>query len=179
MNHQPPDWEYKTGYAEVLPNSLYLCGEDDVDDLLYGRTEAVNLNGTGRFVGSPMPMVDVWVDLRDLRANNRQAFVPEAVEHLSFPFQDGQLEQAREHLPTALLALERAMGEGKRVLVSCHLGRSRSCLLLLQYLCKNTESFQDSYWRLKSQRPTMDLDRNFQPLVEELKAQFPAMSQNW
>lgn len=179
MNHQPPDWEYKTGYAEVLPNSLYLCGEDDVDELLYGRTESANLNGKGGFVGSPNPLVDVWIDLRDMRTNNRQVFVPEAVEHLSFPFQDGQLEQAREHLPTALKALEEAMNDGKRVLVSCHQGRSRSSLLLLQYLCKGSESFQDSYWRLKSQRPSMEIDRKFQPLVDELKASFPSMSQNW
>lgn len=179
MNHQPPDWEYKTGFAEVLPNSLYLCGEDDLDELLYGAEEAQNLNGQGQFTKQPEPQVDVWVDLRDLRPNNRQVFIPEAVQHLSFPFQDGRLEEAREHLPIALKALEKALEEGKRVLVSCHQGRSRSSLLLLQYLCKTSESFQNSYWRLKAQRPNMDIDRNFQPLLDELKSMYPATPQSW
>lgn len=179
MKHQQPDWEYKYGHSEILPNQLYLGGEDDVDELLYGKEEAFNLNGKGQFHKNPEPMVDMWIDLRDLRDNNRQVFVPSTVEHVSIPFQDGVLEQAREHLPTAMKVLKEALNSNKRVLVSCHQGKSRSSLLLLWFLCQKMESFQESYWHLKSKRPIMEIDRKFTPFLEELKLEYPTVLQKW
>lgn len=179
MKHQQPDWEYKFGHSEILPNQLYLCGEDDVDELLYGEVESRNLNGKGSFEGTPEPQVDVWIDLRDLRDNNRQVFIPKEVAYISIPFRDGVLSQAKEYLPLAKKELEKAMNLNKRVMVSCHQGKSRSSMLLLWYLCEKMGSFQDAYWHLKSKRPIIDTDRNFTPLVEEWKAMYPKTLQQW
>ena len=101
MKHQPPDWECKFGHSEIIKDKLYLCGEDDVDELLYGREESMQLNGKGAFLSQPTTKVDVWIDLRDIRTSNRQVFIPDSVEYISIPFRDGYLEEAREHLPIA------------------------------------------------------------------------------
>ena len=179
MKHQPPDWECKYGHSEIVEGVLYLAGEDDVDILLYGSEEAKNINGKGRFLKEPVPQIDVWIDLRDIRDTNRTVFIPEQVEYISIPFHDGKLDEAREHLPHALQALTDRMDKNKRVLVSCHQGRSRSVMLLLWYLSQKERSFMDAYWTIKGKRPIMEPDKNFKPLIEEWKNLYPLEKTGW
>ena len=113
MEHQQPDWDYKYGFSEIIPHKLYLVGEDDIDDLLYGEEESRNINRDGSFKDKPSPMVDVWIDLRDIRDNNRKVYIPEGVEHIQVPFRDGVLEEAREHLPKAKEVLQQKLSENK------------------------------------------------------------------
>lgn len=175
VNHQPPDYNYKYGHSEIIKGLLYLAGEDDVDLLLYGEIESRNLNGKGSFQSEPQPQIDTWIDLRDLRPNNRQIFVPSTVEYLPFPFRDGVLEEAREHLPKAKEALERSIRDNRRVLVTCHQGRSRSVMLLLWHLSEKEGSYLDAYWTIKGARPIMEPDKKFKPLMEEWKIKYPAV----
>lgn len=174
MNHQPPDYSYKYGHSEIIKGLLYLAGEDDVDALLYGEEESRNLNGKGSFNIEPNPAIDTWIDLRDLRPNNRKIYLPSTVEYLPFPFRDGFLSEAREHLPLAKEALENCLGSNKRVLVTCHQGRSRSVMLLLWYLAEKEGSYLDAYWTIKGARPIMEPDKKFKPLIEEWKVKYPA-----
>lgn len=179
MNHQPPDYNYKFGHSEIIKGSLYLGGEDDVDVLLYGEEASRHLNGKGAFEAPPSPQVDTWIDLRDLRKSNRSVFIPENVEHITIPFQDGNLEEARTHLPLAKKVLEEHLNEGKQVLVTCHQGKSRSVMLLLWYLTEKESSFLDAYWLIKGVRPIMEPDKKFQPLIDEWKASYPKEKALW
>lgn len=169
--HQQPDWSYMHGHSEILDN-LFLGGEDDVDRLLYGMEEAKNINNKGAFVGEPEPSVDVWMDLRDIRNNNRYVFVPDEVLHVKFPFRDGVYKEAQEVLPTAKDMLEHYLSQGKKVLVTCHQGRSRSVILLLWYLSEKFGSFQNAYWHIKNKRPIIEPDRAFKPFLEEWKEKY-------
>jgi hypothetical protein len=90
------NWESKYGYSEIIKDKLYLGGEDDIDELLYGAIEARNINRAGRFVNQPTPKIDVWIDLRDIRSSNRYVYTPEGIEYIAFPFRDGELIEAKE-----------------------------------------------------------------------------------
>lgn len=178
MNHQTPDWECKVGFSEILPSSLYLGGEDDIDDLLYGVEEARHLNGKGAFLHAPTPQIDVWIDLRDIRSSNRQVYLPDGIQYVSIPFHDGNLEEARTYLPQAKQQLTSFLEEGKRVLVTCHQGRSRSVMLVLWHLCERENSFLSAYWDLKGKRAVMEPDKRFQPLLNEWKEQYKSEAGN-
>lgn len=178
MEHQQPDWECKYGFSEIIQNKLYLVGEDDIDELLYGEEEARNLNGKGTFNQQPTPMIDVWIDLRDIRSSNRKVFIPNGVEHIQIPFRDGVLEEAREHLPKAKEILKQKLEENKRIVVGCHQGRSRSAMLLIWLFAEEQKNFLDAYWDIKSKRPIVEPDKNFKPLLEEWKTQYPASMGN-
>jgi hypothetical protein len=164
--HQPPDWSYMHGHS-IIADNLYLGGEDDVDQLLYGMEVARTLNGKGILVGEPNPSVDIWIDLRDIRDNNRRVFVPDGVEHIPLPFRDGVYAEAESMLPIAKSVLEKGLAEGKRVLVTCHQGRSRSFILLLWHLSEKFGSYQNAYWHIKNRRSIVEPDRAFKPFLEE------------
>ena len=84
MDHQPPNWLEKYSHSEIINGLLFLGGEDDIDDLLYGKEESRNLNGKGFFQNVPTPQIDVWIDLRDVRDSNRKVFLPENVNISQF-----------------------------------------------------------------------------------------------
>jgi len=179
VNHQPPDYEYKYGHSEIIKEKLFLGGEDDVDDLLYGTEEARHLNGKGSFSNQAFPQIDTWIDLRDNRPSNRQIYIPEGVQYVSIPFRDGFLDEARVNLPLAEQVLRNALNANQKVLVTCHQGRSRSVILLLWYFAKKEGSFLDAYWLIKGKRPIMNPDKNFKPLIDEWRKQYPAESNTW
>lgn len=172
MNHQPPDWNYKFGFTEIIPNQLYMGGEDDVDDLLYGEEQARQLNGNGTFTTAPTPQIDAWIDLRDLRESNRSVYLPNNIEYYPYPFRDGNVEEAKTVLPRAKERLTVLLKEGKRVLVSCHEGKSRSFLLVMWQLIENGESVFDAYWEVKAKRPIVEHHKNFQVFLDEWKNNF-------
>jgi Dual specificity phosphatase, catalytic domain. len=58
--------------------------------------------------------------------------------------------------------------EGKKILVSCHVGVSRSALLALIVLAEEFQSAEKAWWRLKTERPHIDFHDNFQSLVMEI-----------
>lgn len=167
MKHHPPDWDNKFGYSEIFPDRLYLGGEDDIDDLLYGVTEARNLNGKGTFLNGPATRIDCWIDLRDHRPSNRIIYIPKEVEYLSFPFQDGNYEEATQVLPEAKAMLTQRLREGKRVVVTCHQGMSRSALLILWHLSEELSSFQQAWALLKEKRYIVKPDKKFTPFLEK------------
>lgn len=169
QKHQPPDWDYKNGYSEILENSLYVCGEDDLDELFYGEEEARNINGKGQFKHQPQPIVDIWIDLRDLRKNNRKLFIPNNVKLFSVPFKDGDLIAAKEYLPKALCILKNELSQEKKVVISCHEGKSRSMILLLWFLSEKFNSFYDALLHLQSKRPIMSIDKKFLPISKQLE----------
>lgn len=173
MKHQPPDWESKYGYSEIIKDILYLGGEDDIDELLYGVVESRNINRSGKFEHQPSPRIDVWIDLRDIRSSNRNVFIPEAIEYLAFPFRDGELDEAKEFLPKAKEALQNRIYQHKRILVTCHQGRSRSVMLLLWFLVEKGGSFKKAFNDIKTKRPIIAPDKNFKPLIEEWKREYP------
>ncbi|PFH80345.1 dual specificity protein phosphatase [Bacillus sp. AFS088145] len=172
MNHQPPDWEEKYGHSVIINELLFLGGEDDVDELLYGIEESQNLNGFGFFQNMPNPQVDVWIDLRDIRESNRKVFLPEKVEYISVPFRDGVIEEARTYLPIAKEILSKNLADKKRVLVTCHQGRSRSVMLLIWYLCETLGSFDKAYKLVRLKRPISNPDKKFTPLLKEWKLKY-------
>ncbi|RNB89618.1 hypothetical protein EDM56_10560 [Brevibacillus fluminis] len=169
MIHQPPDWDSKFGYSEILKEQLYIGGEDDIDELLYGTIESRNLNGKGSFFESPMPQIDTWIDLRDHRPNNRKIYIPTEVEYFSLPFADGSYIEAEQILPKAKEVLTNKLNNGNRVLVTCHQGRSRSALLVLWYLAETLGSYSEAFKVLKDKRYIIKPDRNFSPFLEEWK----------
>lgn len=173
INHQLPDYEYVRGFSEIIPNQLYIAGEDDVDQLLYGKEEARHLNSTFSFKGKPDPQIDCWIDCRDIRKNNRQVYIPKEIEKYDFPFKDGDYESAKKTLPKAKEVLKQILKNGKRVLVTCHEGRSRSVLLVL-YLLAEEKSFLNAYLHLQSKRPIMNIHKNFQPFLDEWKKLYPS-----
>lgn len=172
MCHEPPDYDLKWEYSEIIDEKLYISGEDELDELLYGEEESLNLNLHGKFNDHPLPKIDVWIDLRDIRESNRKVLIPTGIEYISIPFVDGNLEQAEEFLPIAKSILSSRMSNGKRVLVSCHQGKSRSVLLVLWYLCELNKNFLESYWDIKSKRTIMEPDKNFNSIVDRLKTQY-------
>jgi len=169
MNHQPPDWSYKFGYSEIIPQQLYMGGEDDIDDLLYGEEQARQLNGKGAFNGTPSPQIDAWIDLRDQRDSNRKIYLPNTIHYYSYPFRDGNVEEANITLPKAKEKLTSLLKEGNRVLVTCHEGKSRSFLLVMWQLIENGESVLDAYWEIKSKRPIVEPHKNFQSFMDKWK----------
>jgi protein-tyrosine phosphatase len=172
MDHQPPNWEEKYGHSVIIDGLLFLGGEDDVDELLYGKEESRNLNGKGVFHNKPTPQIDVWIDLRDVRDSNRKVFLPDKIEYLSVPFRDGVIEEARTNLPIAKKLLGEKLADNKRVLVTCHQGRSRSVMLLLWYFSETLGTFEESYKLIRSKRPIIDPDKNFTSLIEEWKLKY-------
>lgn len=121
----------------------------------------------------PSPMIDVWIDLRDIRSSNRNIFIPEGTEYLAFPFRDGELNEAKEFLPKAKEALQNRSDQHKRILVTCHQGRSRSVMLLLWFLGEKGGSFTQAFKDIKTKRPIIDPDKNFKPLIEEWQRKYP------
>ncbi|MDN3019939.1 dual specificity protein phosphatase [Paenibacillus sp. BSR1-1] len=172
MDHQPPNWIDKYGHSEIINGLLFLGGEDDIDDLLYGKEESRNLNGNGFFQTMPTPQIDVWIDLRDVRDSNRNVFLPENVEYISVPFRDGVIEEAKTYLPIAKEILGKKLANKKRVLVTCHQGRSRSVMLLVWYLSETMGTFDKAYKLIRSKRPIINPDKNFIPLLEEWKLKY-------
>jgi protein-tyrosine phosphatase len=172
MTHQPPNWEEKYGHSEIMNGFLYLGGEDDLDELLYGKEEARNLNGKGNFINQPRAQIDVWIDLRDVRPSNRKVIIPEEVEYISIPFRDGFIVEARTFLPMAKDILAMKLADKKRVLVTCHQGRSRSVMLLLWYLSETLGTLEEAEKLLRSKRPIIQPDKNFLPLINEWKSKY-------
>ena len=163
--HQLPDYAYVKGYSEVLPG-LFIAGEDDVDRLLYGEEEARHFNNHFTFATKPVPQIDCWIDLRDSRDSNRKVYVPDSVQKVDFPFKDGNVEEARAVIPQALACLTDCMAQGKRVLVSCHEGKSRSCLLVLLYLKTKMQAFE-AEMLMQQKRPIASIDKRFKSWLSE------------
>jgi protein-tyrosine phosphatase len=172
MIHQPPNWEEKYGHSVIIDELLYLAGEDDIDELLYGKEEARNINGKGKFEKLPKPQIEVWIDLRDIRETNRKVLIPEEVEYILIPFRDGVIVEAKEFLPAAKRILTDKLADKKRVLVTCHQGRSRSVMLLLWYLSETLGTFEEAEKLIRSKRPIMQPDKNFMPLIEEWRRKY-------
>lgn len=172
MRHDPPDYDLKWEYSEIMNEKLYICGEDELDELLYGEEESLNINIHGKFNDKPLPKIDVWIDLRDIRDSNRNVFIPSEIEYIPIPFADGNLEQAEEFLPMAKRILSDRISNDKRVLVSCHQGKSRSVLLVLWYLSELNKNFLEAYWDIKSKRVIMETDKNFNPIIDRLKTHY-------
>jgi len=127
---------------------LFLGGEEDVCQVL--------------------EEVDVWIDLRHFGRWNRKIFLPDQVVLVRMPFKDGDLEKAKIILPICKDIALKAKNEGKKVLLSCHAGVSRSALLALMVLAEEFQSTEKAWWRLKTERPHVEFHENFEPLVKEI-----------
>lgn len=151
VTHDPdlafePDRE-ECSATQVL-NWLYIGGEDEVDSVL--------------------PKVDAWIDLRHFSYMNRRIYVPQQVTYLRFPFEDGNLDEARRVLPLAKCVLDKLKAEGKHVLVSCHAGVSRSALLALWMMAEEM-GYEKAWCTLKALRPQVEIDKRFLPLLQEIE----------
>lgn len=167
MKHQMPDWTERISHHEILP-SLFIAGEDEIDELLYGKEEARRSYQTEEAPSAPDPQIDVWLDVRDLRASNRQVVIPENVEWLQLPFRDGNVEEAEEVLPRALALCQKAWNEEKRLLITCHQGRSRSFLIMVRFLQELGYSYLDAYWMVKGKRCFVQEDKAFTDLLRKI-----------
>jgi protein-tyrosine phosphatase len=105
-----------------------------------------------------------------VRDSNRKVFLPDEIEYISVPFRDGVIEEARINLPVAKEIVAKKIADKKRILVTCHQGRSRSVMLLLWYLSKTNGTVEEVYKLLHSKRPIIQPDKNFLPLIDEWKS---------
>lgn len=142
----PP--EAAGGYVKVL-DWLFLAGEEDVDEIL--------------------PYVDVWIDFRHVSPWNRVIKCPEHVRYIRIPFCDGDLEAAETAIPIAKTIVDYCHEIGKKVLISCHAGISRSATLALWVLAERT-GYEKAWLELKKKQPYFEPDENFWPLLDEIKA---------
>jgi protein-tyrosine phosphatase len=143
INQQDPPEEHRFGITQ-LADWLFLGGEEDVCQVL--------------------DQVDIWIDLRHLDRWNRKIFLPNHVVLVRSPFKDGDLEKAKEILPMCKDIAIKAHKQGKKVLVSCHAGVSRSALLALMILCDFMNA-EEAFLKIKFARPHVEFHDNFSPIV--------------
>lgn len=161
---------HRAGATQVLP-WLWLGGEEDVDEPLYGKLlkpEHVTPHAV-----SAEPKVHLWIDFRHDTPFNRKIYVPPSVAYIAMPFRDGDLEKAGRVLPLAKTLLDRVHEEGKSALISCHAGVSRSAVLALW--CMAEERDYEWAWRtLLFMRPHVAPHPVFEPILSELARSYPA-----
>lgn len=146
-NQQDPPEKHRFGVSK-LTDWLFLGGEEDVCQIL--------------------DKVDVWIDFRNFGRWNRKIFLPNHVVLIRMPFKDGDLEKAEVILPICKDIVLKAKNDGKKILVSCHAGVSRSALLALMVLAEEFQSAEKAWRRLKIERPHVEFHDNFRSLVKEI-----------
>lgn len=141
-----PDADIAFGITRVLP-WLWLGGEEDID--------------------FEQLKVDVWIDFRQEMRWNRRIWTPKGLTIIKMPFQDGDLFLAESILPLAKLILSDIKEKGKKALISCHAGVSRSALLALWVLSEEL-GFEKAWLELKRLRPIVEINPNLLPLIQKL-----------
>lgn len=159
---------HRAGATQVLP-WLWLGGEEDVDEPLYGKLlmpEHVTPHSV-----SAEPKVHLWIDFRNDLPHNRRIYIPHSVTYISMPFRDGDLEAARRILPLAKLVLDRVREEGKSALITCHAGVSRSAVLALWCMAEE-KGYEWAWCNLLLMRPHVAPHPEFDPILQELAQQY-------
>lgn len=142
----PPD-EFRYGVSK-LTDWLFLGGEEDVCQVL-GE-------------------IDIWLDFRHFGKWNRKIFLPDKVVLIRMPFEDGDVDKAKVILPMCKDLVLKARDQGKKVLLSCHAGVSRSALLALMILVDELGDPERAWFRLKEKRPHVEFHDNFLPIVKDI-----------
>lgn len=151
---------------------IFLGGEEDVDFALYGReftykdremlmsSESIDVS----------PRVNVWIDFRDNRNDNRKIYFPSEVTYVSLPFMDGDIKRAKQSWNIAKRIVDNRMDTDK-FLITCHAGVSRSATFVLWLMCE--EYGYDKAWKiLKSKRKHVEPDKGFKSFVDWLKEEY-------
>ncbi|QGG48004.1 dual specificity protein phosphatase family protein [Heliorestis convoluta] len=127
---------------------LYLGGEEEVESII--------------------DRVDIWIDFRDEDIDNLFIKIPENVVVIRMPFLDGDEKAAKKIYPIAKLIIDTARRQNKKILISCHMGISRSATLAL-WLMAEEMGYEKAYRRLKSIRSIVCPDRRFQSIIQWIK----------
>ncbi|WCK57559.1 hypothetical protein PP175_26195 (plasmid) [Aneurinibacillus sp. Ricciae_BoGa-3] len=148
---------------------LWVGGEDDVDVPLYGRDFTFQDKKAlmeGKTI-EVQPKVNIWIDFRDSRQDNRKIYIPSSVTYISIPFRDGDLERAKSSWKVAKRLVD-ARTQEDGFLITCHEGKSRSATFVL-WLLSEEQGFDEAWNRLKRKRYGFKPDKAFKPFIEYLK----------
>lgn len=142
--------------SEVLPN-LWLGGEADSVALGAQADLVVNCTSNQPFHGDSTHQRQLRLEVED-NGDDRQQNV--MLAHLADPTTD------------VLGAIQRALSNGQRVLVHCHMGRQRSAAVVAAYLMATTGcTVQQAVQHIQGRRRDAFLHSiNFQPALDDFAA---------
>ena len=126
---------------------------NQVDDSLYiGDLFAISDPLIRRSIGTIISMIKV----------QQTTMIPRHVIHIEMPIDDSMDQSLREVAPLAYKHIMNSVKEGRRVLVHCHAGKSRSAAIVIYYLMNRYgKSFEDALAYLKLRRPGINPNMGF------------------
>lgn len=148
-----------------------ISDQDEAEDHRFGITKVCDwlFLGGEEDVCQILNEIDVWIDFRHFGEWNRKIFLPESVIYIRMPFKDGDIKKAREILPQAKKLIEGFKFDGKKVLISCHAGVSRSAILALWVLAEELVNYEKAWIQLIGARPHIEPHENFMELLIEIQ----------
>ncbi|WP_333728780.1 protein tyrosine phosphatase [Bacillus paranthracis] len=141
------------------------CNDDitPVFDWLY-------IGGTGN-IRKTIPLVDIWYDFRWDRTLPKNLVVPQGITMHHVPFDDGNLIVAEKVWIQCFDEILLYKEQGKRVLVSCYEGVSRSAVLCLWLACHELRDYEMAMNHVKSFRNIYP-HKEFRPFLKRLKEMY-------
>lgn len=100
-----------------------------------------------------------------------QDLIPVGVERLELDMEDRDEEDLKTRLDTTYSFIDKFVERNEKVLIHCLVGASRSCSLVIGYLCrKYGYNFNQAYELVLEKRSICQPNRGF---VRQLKSLFP------
>ncbi|MFW6009534.1 MAG: dual specificity protein phosphatase family protein [archaeon] len=124
--------------------------------------------GSEKEIKNTINEVDFWIDFRDNIDSNIEVNVPDHVIMIKMPFVDGDLERARNIYPQAKTILDQVKKSGKKALINCHMGASRSATLALWCMAEEM-GYENAYNKMKLINPKFKPDVKFKPILDYIK----------
>lgn len=154
-------------YDYLYTENLYFEQGTKVLDWLY-------VSGTNQ-LEDIINEIDFWIEFNSMSDyRTKQLKVPEKVTKVNLGFDDGDLDGALRKYPIAkaLVKNERQKNKNAKILLSCAAGISRSATMALWLMAEELDSYDKAWDLIKSIRPIVDPDPNFEPIIDTLKARY-------
>lgn len=131
-------------------------GNDKITKLL----DWLYIGGIENNVFRTLQYVDVWINFAHSSKKEEKIHLKNSNNTLYYPlrFDDGDLYKGQENWLKAYEIINRH--HGKKVLISCTEGVSRSAVMALWLLCEEFEDYKEAITHLKNKRQ-VHIDKNF------------------
>lgn len=84
------------------------------------------------------------------------------IDYYHIPIEDARTENLVKHLPSVIRYIHRNLVQGKKILVHCWAGKSRSPAIVIAYLMSRYNiSYEDAFMLVKQKRKVVKLNSGF------------------
>jgi protein-tyrosine phosphatase len=141
-----------------------LYGNDNITPLL----DWLYIGGVENNVRRTLPYIDIWINFahESKREQKIREKIDKEVSYHPLRFDDGNLYQGQENWLKAYEIINQQ--RGKKILISCTEGVSRSAVMCLWILCEELGDFDTAYQHIKEKR-NIFIDKGFMDFVHYLK----------